>query len=118
LKSRGFDFRSTGDTEVLLRGWTVWGEQVLDRLDGMFAFAIYDGARAYLAVDPFGEKQLYWAETREGIYVSSELSPLAALLEAEVDISEEKLSAYLSLGYIPAPATIFKKVYRLPAAIS
>jgi asparagine synthase (glutamine-hydrolysing) len=116
LKSRGFDFRSTGDTEVLLRGWTVWGEQVLDRLDGMFAFAIYDGARAYLAVDPFGEKQLYWAETREGIYVSSELSPLAALLEAEVDISEEKLSAYLSLGYIPAPATIFKKVYRLPAA--
>jgi len=116
LRSFGFDFRSTGDTEVLLRGWTVWGDGILERVDGMFAFVVYDGDCAYLCVDPFGEKQLFWAETEDGIYFSSELSPLSRLLGAEVELSGELIGAYLSLGYIPAPHTCFKNIKRLPAA--
>ncbi len=113
LKGLGATFTSTGDTEVLLRGWEHWGSEVLDHIDGMFAFALWDGQHGYLSIDAFGEKQLFYAITSDGIYFSSELLPLAQLLEAERDINEELLTAYLCLGYFPSPATAYKKIKRL-----
>ena len=115
LTSNGSQFESAGDTEVLLRSWQNWGIQTLEYLDGMFSFVIWDGKTACMAVDPFGEKPLYWATTGDGILVSSELSPLTQILNEKLILSGEILTAYLSLGYIPAPSTAFSNIYRLPA---
>ncbi len=85
-------------------------------LDGMFASVVWTGECAYLAVDHFGEKPLYYAETEDGVYVSSELPPLVRLLGLTPSLSPEALAAYLSLGYVPPPETAFLSVHRMPAA--
>lgn len=105
LAAKGRRFITTGDTEVLLQAWEEWGERALDRFDGMFAFALYDGARLHLATDPFGEKPLYVAEKPEGIYFASEPGPLVDHLGLEFAPGESGIAATLSLGFIPAPAT-------------
>lgn len=116
LTRKGYRFESTGDTEVLLRGWEFWGQGVLDKIDGMFAFSVWDGRQGHISVDPFGEKPLFWGRSARGIYISSELGPLSKVMGEEADLSGAKLAAYLSLGYIPAPATAYKNIFRLPAA--
>jgi asparagine synthase (glutamine-hydrolysing) len=118
LEGLGASFASTGDTEVLLRAWQILGRRALDAVDGMFAFAIWDGDDGWLAVDPFGEKQLYYAQTSEGVYVSSELTPLQRLLRATPDLSADQLTPFVTLGYVPAPETIYPAIKRLsPAGI-
>lgn len=114
LRNCGTQFRSTGDTEVLLRAWQRHGPSALDLIDGMFAFVVWDDRKASLAIDRFGEKQLYCARTEDGIYVSSELPPLVRLLRPALDPSPTCLTAFLSLGYIRAPATMYKNIQRLP----
>ena len=118
LEASGESFSTSGDVEVLLRALQRWGPGAFDRLDGMFALAYWDGAAATLAVDPFGEKPLLWAEQREGIYVASEIQPLVRLLGLEPRLTEELLAAYLALGYIPAPRTSYPSLRRLEAATS
>jgi asparagine synthase (glutamine-hydrolysing) len=98
LEGKGVDFRSSGDAEVLLQAWREWGERALDRFDGMFAFSIWDGEKAHFAVDPFGEKPLFWAETTDGVYVSSELKPLVDLLDLKPSISDELAAALHSIS--------------------
>lgn len=115
LRQTGVSFTSDGDTEVLLRAWQAWGEASLDRLDAMFAFALWDGQRGFLAIDPFGEKPLYTAETADGLYVSSEIGPLAELLELEPHLQGSDLAAYLSFGYVSPPATAYKEIRRVEA---
>jgi len=109
-------WRTEGDVEVLLRAWRKWGPGALDRFDGMFAFALWDGARAHFAVDPFGEKPLFIAQTAEGVYVSSELAPLAALLRLAPNLEGAARAAYFALGNIPAPETAYREIIRLPPA--
>lgn len=113
LASCGFPQRTTGDVEVLFKGWQAWGEEVLHRVDGMFATILWDGRQATLSVDPFGEKPLYWAETSDGIVVSSELPPLVRHFGLSSDLSGEKLFSFLSLGYVRAPHTAYRDTYRL-----
>lgn len=113
---KNYNSSSTGDSEVLLNGWHSWGEKILDKIDGMFAFSIWDGSRATLAVDPFGEKTLYWAKTHEGIYVSSELAALAKVVNASPSMEGDRLFSYLGLGYIPAPDTAYKNIFKIHAA--
>ncbi len=115
LLDRGGQFSTEGDTEVLLKAWATDGFAALDRLDGMFAFALWDGESAHLAVDSFGEKSLYVAENETGVYVASELEPLIELLNPEPDLAGENLLAYLSLGYLPSPRTAWQGIRRLPA---
>ncbi len=115
LRQRGINFTTNGDTEVLLRAWQTWGEETLDRLDAMFAFALWDRERGYLAVDPFGEKPLYTAETPDGLYVSSEIEPLATLLQLDPYLQGRDLAAYLSFGYVSPPATAYKEIHRVEA---
>jgi asparagine synthase (glutamine-hydrolysing) len=112
LEGLGHQFSSSGDTEVLLKAWHQWGPACLDELDGMFAFALWDGQHGWLAVDPFSEKQLYYADTENGILFSSELSVLAEATKANANI-KCNLPAFLTLGYIPSPNTIYPRIKRL-----
>lgn len=116
LTGLGHRFKTSGDTEVLIRAWMQWGPSALDRIDGMFAFVIYDGVNLHIAVDPFGEKPLYWAETTNGIYISSELKPLVDLLGISAEPSPDAIAAFFSLGNFPAPLTAFPNIKRMPAA--
>ncbi len=115
LKGIGEEFRSAGDVEVLMSAWDRFGLAALDMVDGMLAFALWDGEKATLAVDRFGEKQLYVAETAQGVYVSSELLPLVQLLKPSMDFSNERLTEFLALGYVRTPETAYKEIKRLPA---
>ncbi len=118
LAARGAMFASNGDTEVLLRSWQRDGQACLSKLDGMFAFALWDGQDGWLVTDRFGEKQLFVAVTADGVYVSSELTPLVTLLRPENRIEQKALAAYMALGYIPAPATAYPAITRLtPASV-
>jgi len=116
LEEAGQGFQTTGDVEVLLQAWRKWQGDALRRFDGMFALALWDGRDGFLAVDPFGEKPLYCAETDDGIYVSSEILPLVDLLDLRPRISETLLVQYLALGYIPGPYTAYPSVRRLRPA--
>lgn len=116
LTRAGHRFTSHSDTEVLLRGFLQWQEKVLLRLRGMFAFALYD-ARSQtllLARDPLGIKPLYYSRTAPFCF-ASELRALAGGGMVSREIDEEALSAYLQLGSIPAPLTIYRDVAALPA---
>ncbi len=113
LTGLGHKFRSQGDTEVLLQAWQQYGAGALEMLDGMYGFCLWDGETGWLAVDRFGEKQIYVAETPDGIYASSELTPLVRLLRLSPDLSAERLTPFMALGYIPAPATMYPTITRL-----
>ena len=117
LKQRGVGFASTGDTEVLLQGWRTWGEDALEKLDGAFAFAVWDGSKAELAVDQFGQKGIYIAELPDGVYVCNELAPLVRLLDLAPDLSGDALLSYLALGYVAAPQTAYPQVRRMGAGM-
>lgn len=116
LAARGRTFVTSGDTEVLLQAWDEWGEGALDRFDGMFAFALYDGTRLHLVTDPFGEKPLYSAQTRDGIYFASEAQVLIRLLGLEFKPHQADTLSLMTLGFIPAPATGFENLTVLPPA--
>jgi asparagine synthase (glutamine-hydrolysing) len=119
LVARGHRFRTRSDTEVLLRAYIEYGEDVPRRLNGQFAFAIWDQRelRLFAARDRFGEKPLYWAEGPSGsVVLCSELKGLleAGLVRPRLDgLSVE---AYLALLYVPPDRTIYENVRTLPPA--
>ena len=117
LEAAGHPLDTDSDTEVLLHAYRVWGPQCLDRLNGMFAFAVYDDSTQsiFAARDRFGEKPLYVLEANGTVYLSSELK---ALVEAGVvakRIDPQALYEYFTKGYIAGTRTIFRGVRRLPA---
>lgn len=116
LGQLGEVFESKGDVEVFLRAWRRWGPDALNRFDGMFASALWDGEAGHLVVDAFGEKPLLWAETKDGVYVSSEMSVLADLVRPQPQDDPEAWAAFYSLGYFPAPTTGYRGVHRLAPA--
>jgi asparagine synthase (glutamine-hydrolysing) len=121
LQALGHQFRTAGDTEVILLGYRQWGAAVLPRLNGMFAFAIHD-ARArtlFLARDRFGVKPLHYAPVADGSVVfGSELKSILAhpLLRREADVTA--VEDYFAFGYVPDDACIVAGVKKLPAGTS
>ncbi|KQR81285.1 XrtA/PEP-CTERM system amidotransferase [Sphingomonas sp. Leaf343] len=118
LTQKGARFRTNGDTEVLLHGWRHWGPAMLDRLDGMFAFAIHDAEAStlFLARDRFGVKPLHYAELSDGsIAFASELKGLLAhpLLRRVPDVSA--VEDYLAYGYVPDDTCLVSGVRKLAA---
>jgi asparagine synthase (glutamine-hydrolysing) len=118
LKGLGAQFRTDGDSEVILAAWQRWGPECLSRLDGMFAFAIYDLAQRtlFLARDRLGVKPLFLAPLADGSLIfGSELKALAAhpLLRRELD--PLAVEDYLAWGYVPDTRSILKGVSKLPA---
>ncbi|WP_038364561.1 asparagine synthase (glutamine-hydrolyzing) [Bosea sp. UNC402CLCol] len=114
----GHVFRSHhSDTEVLVHGWEEWGLGLLERLNGMFAFAILDRrhARLILARDRFGEKPLFYADGAGGTVFASELS---AILEhpdyAGATMDPSAIRKYLAYGFFPAPLTPYRAIAKLP----
>jgi len=118
LAAKGFTFRTESDTEVLLTAYRVWGEACLDRLVGMFAFAIADLSRreVFLARDRVGEKPIFYRADGNGIVFASELKALLELPGTDRVVDPDALNAYLALGYVPADACILRGVRKLPAA--
>ena len=117
LLAAGQVLRTQGDTEVLLAGYQHWGfEDLLARLRGMFAFALYDRRtrELWLARDHLGIKPLYYAELGAALLFGSE--PKALLCCAEVDrgLDLEALDAYLDLFYVPPPRSMFAGIRQLP----
>ncbi len=117
LESHGHSFRSACDTEVLVHGYVQWGlAELLDRIDGMFAFAIWDGAvrRLMLARDRMGQKPLFYAATRNGgIVFASEVKALLAHPDVQPAIDAEGLAAYLTFEYLPGELSMVEGVRKL-----
>lgn len=118
LIKRGYNFFSNSDTEVLLTAYAEWGEDCLSRINGMFAFAIYDAKnnKLFLARDRAGEKPLFYHHTNAGFRFGSELKGLMADKTIERRIDPGALDCYLSMGYVPGDRCILKGFKKLPPA--
>lgn len=117
LIAAGHAFSTQGDAEVVLHGFERWGAGVLDRLRGMFAFALYDTATGELfcARDAFGIKPLYYAAEGDRILFGSEIKGLLAHPHARRSLNERWLAHWLCMEYLPDEETLFEGVRKLPA---
>lgn len=117
LIAAGHAFSTQGDAEVVLHGFERWGAGVLDRLRGMFAFALYDTATGELfcARDAFGIKPLYYAAEGDRILFGSEIKGLLAHPYARRSLNERRLAHWLCMEYLPDEETLFEGVRKLPA---
>lgn len=116
LEEKGHRFRTRSDTEVIVHGYEEWGERgVLERLRGMFAFAIHDADRdrVVLARDRLGIKPLHLWLAQHGVGFASELKSLFALARLPRRLDAAALLDYATLGYVPAPRSILKDVVKL-----
>ncbi len=112
-------FRSETDSEVLLNGYLAWGwEELLRRIDGMFAFAVWDARSRTLhaARDRAGKKPFFYAHRRGGLAFASTLNALNALLPGTPAVDPAALDAYLTYQAVPAPLSIFEGLRQLPPA--
>ncbi len=119
LEGRGYRFFSAGDTEVVLKAYHAWGPRFVERLDGMFAFALWhaDSGRVLLGRDRLGIKPLYTAKIPGGLRFASSLPALLAAGDVDTELDEVALHHYLSLnGAVPAPRTILRGVRKLSPA--
>jgi asparagine synthase (glutamine-hydrolysing) len=117
LEAAGHHFRSRTDTEVLVHLYEEHEEHLLERIEGMFAFALWDAnrRRLLLARDRLGKKPLKYAELPDGIAFASELKALFAAGMATAEPCLSDVNAFLGLGYVPAPGTGFEGLSKLPA---
>jgi asparagine synthase (glutamine-hydrolysing) len=115
LQSRGYTFRTNSDTEVIIHGYREWGDEVLNRLNGMFGLAIWDVRQRRLVVarDPFGIKLIYYRIEDGSLYFGSEVRPTLATTSGKTEIDTTSLNLFLRYRFTPSPYTIFKGVRKL-----
>jgi asparagine synthase (glutamine-hydrolysing) len=118
LEERGHAFKTHSDTESIVHLYEDEGEDCVKRLRGMFAFAIWDvrRRRLLLACDRLGKKPLFYAQSGDTFLFGSELKALLAFPGFAPEVDWSFLDAYLALGYVPAPATPFRGLQKLPPA--
>ncbi len=119
LERLGHRFHTQGDTEAILLGWLEWGEGVVHRLRGMFAFAIHDARTntLFLARDRLGVKPLHWAQLPDGaIGFASEIKGLLAHPDLPRELDPTAVEEYFALGYVPDPRSLLAAVRKLPPA--
>ena len=117
LEHKGVTFHTKSDTEVILKLYETEGESSFKKLDGMFAFSIYDKNRnkVFITRDFFGEKPLYYYQAEKEFFWASELKSIVDQLENKPEISNSGLNLYFRLTYIPAPYTIYENIFKLEA---
>jgi len=118
LEANGHSFRSHSDTEVILAAYREWGTDCLSRLNGMFAFALYDGRKRqlFMARDRAGEKPLFYALANGTLRFASELKGLMADSALSRSIDHEALDSYLAFGFVPGDRCMLHGVNKLPPA--
>ncbi len=117
LEAKGHIFRSDhSDTEVLVHGYVEWGTELPAKLNGMFAFAIYDTKRrrVFLARDRFAEKPIYYAKVPGLFAFASELGAIAAHPAFTARPSSRSLQKFFAYGYLPAPNALYENSFKLP----
>jgi|ETNmetMinimDraft_20_1059909.scaffolds.fasta_scaffold03716_1 asparagine synthase (glutamine-hydrolysing) len=115
LEAKGHTFRSKSDNEVLIHLYEEYGDDLLNGVNGMFAFALWDGRkkRMLTAVDRFGKKPLYYVFHNGSLIFASEMKALLFFKWVKKEIDHNAIDRYLSLRHIPAPMTVFKMVRKL-----
>ncbi|MBI1176052.1 asparagine synthase (glutamine-hydrolyzing) [bacterium] len=116
LEQLGRVFRTRSDTEVLLQAFIEFGEQALTKLNGQFAFIIWDESnrRFFAARDRMGEKPLYWVRTESGLVMASELGAILASGLVSPRLDPGAVDAYLGLLYVPPNRTIYENIFVVP----
>lgn len=116
LEAAGHAFATRSDSEVLLTGYLHWGEAVVEKLDGMFAFAIHDAqdGSVFLARDRLGIKPLFWGEHAGGLVAASTLAPFFALGAFPRKLDAEGLRDYLAFQTPLAPRTLVRDIHAVP----
>jgi asparagine synthase (glutamine-hydrolysing) len=117
LEDEGVAFKTNSDTEVILQGYLIWGNEVLNKLEGMFAIAIYDVQEheLFLARDRLGKKPLYFYQDEDRFLFCSEVRALSKCLALK-EIDKQSYWDYLTYRYVPGKETIFKGIIRLDKA--
>jgi asparagine synthase (glutamine-hydrolysing) len=118
LQSLGHRFKTGSDTEVLLHGYVQWGDEVVQRLNGMFDFALWDAPRRRLLIgrDRIGVKPLYVHHDGRRLAFATEAKALLTLPGLKAELNTEALPDYLHLGYVAAPHSLFKGIAKLAPA--
>jgi asparagine synthase (glutamine-hydrolysing) len=118
LRKAGHPFRTASDTEVILESYRAWGLDFVGRLNGQFAFGLYDAdtRRAILARDRAGEKPLFYAHLRGQLRFASELKALFADPAFPRELDQEAFDCYLAYGYVPRDRCLLRGVRKLPQA--
>jgi asparagine synthase (glutamine-hydrolysing) len=118
LLAKGHVFKSQSDTEVIVHAYEESGLECVSQLDGMFAFALWDARRRELLIarDRLGKKPVYYAVANGRFVFASEIKALFQHPDVTRDIDPVALDSYLSFSHTPAPLTLFKNIYKLPAA--
>ncbi len=116
LRGLGRSFSTNSDTEVLLAAYDAWGEDCVNHLGGMFAFALWDSTRQALlmARDALGIKPLYVAETEGCLYFASEIKALRICPQVNLGLDLEALDDYLTYLYTMPPRTFYKGIKQIP----
>ena len=118
LKALGYHFQTHSDTETIVHAWEAWGEDCVNHLRGMFAFAIWDRNQhtLFIARDRLGEKPLFYTITSDGLFLfASELKALLTYPGIQRTINPQSIECYFALGYIAEPDTIYQNIHKLPA---
>ena len=116
LLAKGHQFRTKADTEAIIHAYEEWGVDCVEKLNGMFAFAIWDGRkqRLFLARDRIGIKPLYYFQDNDQLVFGSELKSIVQISSVPREIEPKALDTFLTFEYIPSPYSIFKNVFKLP----
>ena len=114
---KGYPWRGTSDTEVILAAYQAYGLECFKKMNGMFALALYDAPRDRLVMarDRLGKKPLYWGKFGGTVVFGSELKALLKHPAIKKEIDQNSLAKYLAFDYVPTPHSIFKNIYKLEA---
>ena len=118
LEGKGACFETRSDTEVLLHGWRAWGEALFPKLQGQFAFALWDRDEQTLVLgrDHFGKKPLHYQASPDGtLAFASEIKALLTLPQADRALDAQAVEDFFTYGYVPDPKTIYRSIRKLPA---
>ncbi len=118
LEEKSYVFKSNSDDELMIHAYQEWGMEFLEKIDGMFAFAIFDNKlqKVFLVRDRFGVKPLYYFCDKENLIFASEIKAIIKNPEIKREINKKSISEYFIYRYIPSPNTIFQDIFKIPPA--